>query len=172
MSDSSAVNAPQNPGSVGKVVESVAADLKNVAGQKLEEARAAVETQATDAKRAVAGEVGNVAAALRTAARELRGGSLPEATIGMVANSLADASDAVRDRDFGELLQSLNKVARENPVLFVGGAILFGFAISRFAKASSDLPAHLLTKDSRYKHSDDHFVSEGNPNTDPADMMP
>jgi hypothetical protein len=157
---------------IGKTVESVAVDLKNAAGQKLEEARAALQTQAGEVKNAVAGEVGNVAAALRRAADDLRGGSVVEASIGMVANTLADASEAVRNKSFDDLMRSAGKVARDNPMLFFGGAMLLGFAVSRFAKATSDLPPHLLSRDARYRRAEDNFISEGNPNTDPPDSMP
>ncbi|MEO5614022.1 MAG: hypothetical protein ABIR04_03725 [Cypionkella sp.] len=58
--------------------------------------------------------------------------------MGKIASSLADASDALRDKDLGEILQAASRVARDNPVLFLSGAALLGFAASRFAKASSE----------------------------------
>lgn len=91
---------------------------------------------ADQAKESAAGEVKNVAAALRTAADEMRSGSPQERTFSQIADGLADASDAVRDKDLGEMVGSLNEFAKRNPAVFLGGAALIGFAATRFAKAS------------------------------------
>ncbi len=115
---------------------SVAADLKAVAGQKFDEAVAGVKSRAEDAKATVAGEVHDMASVLRKAADEMRGGSPQERSIAFVAGGLADASDAIRDKDMGEILHSVTSVARRNPILFLGGAALLGFAASRYLKAS------------------------------------
>ena len=122
------------------VVGSVAADLRNAAVHKFDETVTEVKSQANDAKANVATEVKDVAMALRRASADLRDGSAQERTLGQLANGLADASDAIRDKDLGEILQSVSKVARDNPVLFLGGAVLLGFAASRYAKASSGKP--------------------------------
>ena len=98
---------------------------------------AEVKSQANDAKTTVANEVNDVALALRRASKDLRGGSAQERRLGQIAKSLADASDAIRDKDLGEILQAASRVARDNPVLFLSGAALLGFAASRYAKASS-----------------------------------
>jgi flagellar motor switch protein FliG len=116
---------------------SVAADLKTAAADKLDQAMTEVRARADGAKAGVASEVGDVATALRRAAEEMRGGSPQERTIGTIASSLADVSDSIRDKDLGEIVQMVSKVARDNPVLFLGGAALLGFAASRYAKASS-----------------------------------
>ena len=119
------------------VIGSVAADLRDAAAQKFDEAVTEVKSQANDAKANVAGEVKDVAMALRRASEDLRGGSAQERTLGQIATSLADASDALRNKDLGEILQTVNQVARNNPLLFLGGAVALGFAASRFAKATS-----------------------------------
>ncbi|MDB5658612.1 MAG: hypothetical protein JWS10_1227 [Cypionkella sp.] len=119
------------------MVGSVAADLQAAASRTFDNTVAQVKSQANDAKASVASEVSDAASALRRASEEMRGGSPQERTLGKIASSLADASDALRDKDLGEILQAASRVARENPVLFLGGAALLGFAASRFAKASS-----------------------------------
>ena len=118
-------------------IGSVAADLRAAATQKLDETVTEVKSQANTAKANAAEEVKGVAMALRRASEDLRGGSAQERTLGMIATSLADASDAIRDKDLGEILQTVNKVARDNPVLFIGGAAILGFAASRYVKATS-----------------------------------
>ena len=119
-------------------VGTVAADLQAAASRTLDETVAEVKSQANDAKATVADEVKDVAMALRRAASDLRGGSAQERTLGQIASTLADASEQLRDKDLGEIMQAASRVARENPLLFLGGAALLGFAASRYAKASSD----------------------------------
>ncbi|MBV7411089.1 hypothetical protein [Maritimibacter sp. DP1N21-5] len=96
------------------------------------------QTYAGQAKVSAADEVKDVASALRTAADELRSGSPQERTFSQIADSLADASDAVRDKDLGEMVGAVNDFARRNPMIFLGSAALIGFAATRFAKASGD----------------------------------
>lgn len=90
------------------------------------------------AKTAAADEVKDVASALRTAAEEMRTGSAQERTFSQIAEGLADASDAMRDKDLGEMVSAVSDFARRNPMVFLGSAALIGFAATRFAKASSD----------------------------------
>lgn len=104
------------------VTDTVATEAGNFAGQ---------------AKDAAADEVKGVASALRTAAEELRSGSPQERTFSQIAEGLADASDAMRDKDLGEMVGAVTDFARRNPMVFLGSAALIGFAATRFAKASS-----------------------------------
>lgn len=121
--------------------------VKDAASAATQEAKA----RASDAASAVAAEAGNyaeqtkgaaadevkgVSSALRTAAADLRSGSPQERTFSQLADGLADASEAIRDKDLGEIVGNLNDFARRNPLMFLGGAALVGFAATRFAKAS------------------------------------
>ena len=73
-------------------------------------------------------------------------------------------SDQIRDKDLGQIVQMVSKVARENPMMFLGGAALLGFAASRYAKASGNGGhSHAAQADTRDRV--DSCVSEGNPNT-------
>lgn len=92
---------------------------------------------AEHAKATAADEVKGVSSALRTAAEELRSGSPQERAFSQIAAGLADASDAMRDKDLGEMAQSLTGFAKRNPLVFLGGAALVGFAATRFASASA-----------------------------------
>lgn len=149
----------------GSTFGSVASDIKTAATNKFGEAVTEVRARADDAKSGVADEVEGVASALRRASEELRGGSAQERTLGTIAGSLAEASDAIRDKDLGEIVQMASRVARENPVLFLGGAALLGFALSRYAKASGDHATGTSTSHSKdHTTQVDRFVDEGNPN--------
>lgn len=92
-------------------------------------------------KDGAASEIDNISSALRSAAEKSREGSPQERTFGQAAEALADFSDTVRNKDLGQLLSDVNGFARKNPMAFLGGAALLGFAATRFAKASSDAPS-------------------------------
>ncbi len=126
-------------------------DAKQSAERLAEDARATAEklsgrardeawSQAERARSGVATEMSGIADALRRAAQEMRSGSPQERTFGQIAESLADASDTIRDRDVGELANEVSRFARRNPLAFLGGAALAGFAATRFAKASARTP--------------------------------
>ncbi|WP_299288871.1 hypothetical protein [uncultured Tateyamaria sp.] len=114
----------------------VAAQAKTAARGVAQDAAAAAKAQAETAKSSVAEEVSGVASALRTAADEMRSGSPQERTFGQIAEGLADASDAMRHKDLSEMVHDVSAFARKNPLVFLGGAALIGFAATRFAKAS------------------------------------
>jgi len=117
-----------------------AADLGQRARTTARDAAGKVSRGAQDmahkAQDSAADEVKDVASALRTAAEELRNGSPQQRTFSQIADGLADVSDSMRDKDMGEMMHDLNSFARRNPVVFLGGAALLGFAATRFAKAS------------------------------------
>ena len=102
---------------------------------------------ANDTKDAAAGQISGVATALREAASGLTKGSAAERTLGQIANGFADASESLHDRDLGELISAASDVAKRNPIAFIGGAVLIGFAASRFLKASAPDPAYEPTQD-------------------------
>lgn len=149
------------------MIGSIASDIKDAASHKFDEAVTEVRSRADDAKAGVASNVSDVANALRHASEELRGGSAQERTLGQISSSLADVSDSIRDKDLGEIVQMASRIARENPVLFLGGAALLGFAASRYAKASGD-HGGATRKPTNHQEQVDRFVSEGNPNTQPV----
>lgn len=121
----------------------IAEQTKSRAGDMVQDATRAAATQADAAKSSVADEVSGVASALRTAAEEMRSGSPQERTFGQIAEGLADASDAMREKDLSTMVQDVSAFARKNPLVFLGGAALIGFAATRFAKASGDTTADL-----------------------------
>lgn len=131
--------------SAATAAKDTAADLahqvRDTAAGALESTTKAAATQANTAKATVADEVSDVASALRTAAEQMRSGSPQERTFGQIAGGLADASEALRDKDLGTIVQDINRFARNNPVAFLGGAALVGFAATRFLKASGESEA-------------------------------
>lgn len=137
-STGSDTTSPQPAGSEAKQkAGAVAEQAKAAARDVAQNAASAAKDQADAAKSSVADEVSSVSSALRTAAEEMRSGSPQERTFGQIAEGLADASEAMRDKDLSEMVQDVSEFARKNPLLFLGGAALIGFAATRFAKASS-----------------------------------
>ncbi len=121
----------------------LAEQAKSAAGSVVQDAASAATSHADAAKSSVANEVSGIASALRTAAEEMRRGSPQERTFGQIAEGLADASDAMREKDLSTMVQDVSTFARKNPLVFLGGAALIGFAATRFAKASGDTPSEL-----------------------------
>ncbi|MFL4468598.1 hypothetical protein ACERZ8_01430 [Tateyamaria armeniaca] len=122
-------------------------DAKTAARDVAQNAASAAKEQAGTAKSSVADEMSGVASALRTAAEEMRSGSPQERTFGQIAEGLADASEAMRNKDLSEMVQDVSAFARKNPLVFLGGAALIGFAATRFAKASGPQDPHTTTFD-------------------------
>lgn len=128
-----------------------AADAKEKAGELGEQAKQAASNAADDAKHRArsfaedqkdeaAGQVGGVAQALRSAA-----GSLDDQDQGAVAGYAREAasgldrvSDALSNRSVDDLVETVEDFARRQPVAFIGGAVLAGFVLSRFAKSSAE----------------------------------
>ncbi|MCB5199962.1 hypothetical protein SAMN05428995_104223 [Loktanella sp. DSM 29012] len=138
------------------VVEDVKEHAKSVAEDARETVKSEVTARAKAARSAAAGEVNNVAAALRRAADESRDGSPQERTFGQIANSLADVSETIGNKDLGTVVSDAGNFARRHPLTFLAGAALAGFAISRFAKAS--------------ERHDDYGTDYGR-DTDPDDIV-
>ena len=108
-----------------------ARDAASGAGDKL---LGAIEEQ----KNVGADFVSGLAGAVRRAAGEFEG-QIPQAGdyIRRAAEQMDSASDALRRRDFGELVQGVQDLARRQPTAFLGATVLAGFAVVRFLKSSS-----------------------------------
>ena len=118
------------------MVSDVTEQAKSVARDAGETVKSEVAARASAAKGAAVDEVNNVASALRKAAQESRHGSAQERTFAQIADTLADASDAISNKDLGTVVSDAGQFARRHPLTFLAGAALAGFAVSRFMKAS------------------------------------
>jgi hypothetical protein len=100
-----------------------------------ERARKVAEQQ----KQAGAEQIGGVARAVHGAARELEQ-KMPQAAgfVHDAAARLEGAAASLRERSVDDLIRSLNNFARSQPAAFFGGAVLAGFALSRFLKSSAE----------------------------------
>jgi hypothetical protein len=108
--------------------------LDAASGTAKERARRIAEQQ----KQVGADQIGGVARAVHRAAREIEQ-ELPHAAgfIHDAAAKLEGAAASLRERSVDDLIRSLNNFARSQPAALFGGAVLAGFALSRFLKSSS-----------------------------------
>jgi hypothetical protein len=127
--------------------KAAAAAASEMAHEAAETAMSKISDKTTEAKDGLASEMHDTAAALRRAAREVRDGSPQGSTFSYLAEGLADMADTVKDKNVSDLTGIVTTFARQNPLAFLGGAALLGFAATRFAKASEPerLPATPVT---------------------------
>jgi hypothetical protein len=118
--------------------EYVAEDAKTALDAASVTVKERARTVAEQQKKAGADQIGGVARAIHGAAHEIEQ-EMPHAAgfIHDAAAKLEGAANSLRDRSVDDLIRSLNKFARSQPAAFVGGAVLAGFALSRFLKSSS-----------------------------------
>jgi hypothetical protein len=90
-------------------------------------------------KEAGADQIGGIACAVHGAAREIED-KMPQAAnfVHDAATRLEGAAASLRERSVDDVFRSLNNFARSQPVAFFGGAVLAGFALSRFLKSSAE----------------------------------
>ena len=113
--------------------EPAAADLRGLADSATHGAR----TLAEEGKANTARQIGTVASAIRGAARELEG-QMPKGAefVRSAAATLETGAERLRQRSVDEWLQSIKRFAHDEPAALFGGAVLAGFAVSRFLNSS------------------------------------
>ena len=88
----------------------------SIAHEATERVKSEARDQAESVQSGAAGEVDNVAKALRKAASEARKGSPQERSFGQMAEVLADASEAIGQKDLGTIAGDVSSFARRNPL--------------------------------------------------------
>ena len=116
--------------------------VKDQAGQVWDDTKDTARSMLGEQQKAAAGGMGELAGALRKAAREMGGGSGERAPVSRLVESAADGlerfSGALRNQDLDGLVNDLNSFARRQPVAFFGVALAAGFLAVRFLKASGE----------------------------------
>jgi ABC-type transporter Mla subunit MlaD len=84
-----------------------------------------------------ADKLGEVAGAVHGAARTLESG-MPQVAnyVHEAASQLEDVAKTLRHRSVDDLIEEIGSFARAQPAIFFGGAMLAGFALTRFLKSS------------------------------------
>lgn len=90
-------------------------------------------------KRAGAERADEMAKAVHNAADEISR-QMPEAAdlVHAGASKLEQGAEAIRQRSLSDLMGNFTDMGRKEPLALFGGAVVAGFAISRFLKSSSD----------------------------------
>ena len=115
-------------------------DLKQKAKRTAERARGQVRSVADSSRSQLATQISGIGRALRGAGEKLREDEKGEKA-SHYTDMLADRADQVsrflEEHDADEIYGRVEDVARKNPLLFLGGCAVVGFALGRFLKASS-----------------------------------
>lgn len=118
--------------------------VKEQAREKLDEAKTQAMSKLRDGKSRVAGQVGTMAHAFRSAGNEFR--SEDQARLAEFTDSAAERIERVGryldEHSLGELLDDVERVARRAPTLFLGGAFAMGLLGARFLKTSERRRLH------------------------------
>lgn len=118
--------------------EHVAEDAKAKAKQAADQVKTEGKTQLEGYRETAADEIEKVAQSAKAAAKELEG----EDRLGLsgyvsdMAQNMVKLSDDLRGKSVDELFQDVNRIARNNPALFIAGSVALGFGLTRFARAS------------------------------------
>jgi hypothetical protein len=125
--------ADRTSGDIPSVTEKAKSDI----AQAAETAKAEARRIASQQKEAGADRLGEVAGAVHGAARSLEAGMPQMASyVHDAAVRLEDAARTLRTRNVDDLVGEISRFARSQPALFFGGAMLAGFALTRFLKST------------------------------------
>ena len=114
-----------------------AEEIGAAAKEALNDAGERISSAVNDQKTAGADYLETVAQAIGRAAEEFEA-DVPQAAkyIRRAGSQLGDLATSVRDRDLRELVSEVESLARRQPALFFGGAMIAGFAAIRFIKSA------------------------------------
>lgn len=115
---------------------------KDAAKDKAGTAKVQLESMADAGKDRVAGQLGSVAQALRSAGRgEGSDGAEGAAIVSRYASRVGDeierASRYLREHAATDLLHEVERAARREPLIFLGGAFVAGIALGRLLKSGA-----------------------------------
>lgn len=122
-------------GQAGQTLKAEAQSFASVAQDR-------VRQEAARGAQAGAKTLGDFANAVRRAGDELEQTDQSPASklVRQAADGLESLSRNLADKEPGDLLNAVRDFGRKNPAAFIGGAVLVGLALGRFARASE--PAH------------------------------
>lgn len=114
--------------------------------------------QADRVKDTAAGKVEAAANVADAAAGELDPSSPQAQAMQQVADHIEGVAQGLRNADIRDIAVQATDLARRNPMLFIGGAAIAGFAVARFLKARDPQPTAT--------HEDDPWGSSGESSAD------
>jgi hypothetical protein len=119
-------------------VQSAAESAKEQVSQYAAEAKEQVSRYADDQKQAVTQHLDDFAKAVREASDTLSKNdqTMASQVVRQAASGLESLSRSVSGANLQDLVNSVRDFGRANPIAFIGGAMLAGLALGRFARAS------------------------------------
>lgn len=126
---------PPSPGTPGS---SASDNASRDSGSGSARAREDVRQTVDHARKGAAERVEGVAGSIDAAAAHLDDVDMGRLSgyVHDMAASLGGLADDLRSKSGDEMLHQLNRFARQNPALFIGGSVAVGFGLTRFARAS------------------------------------
>lgn len=122
----------------GHETASVTEDVKRSAQAGAEALREEARRRADGWTADIGARADHIADAIRSAGGALRG---KEDWLADAADALGDRlarfSDTARTKDYGEIKDELERMARERPALFIGAAVTAGVALGRILRSSA-----------------------------------
>jgi len=151
-----------------------AEDMKAKARDAGEQVKNQGKAQLDSYRGTAADELEKVAQSAKAAAAELENQDSTglSSYVSDVAQSMVNLADNLRGKSVDELVGEVNRLARNNPGLFIAGSVALGFGLTRFARASGHRAetsgAREPTTD--YGHSDASRPHPSSPLGVPADV--
>src|SRR5690606_11683254 len=120
-------------------LEHVTQDAKHKAREAAEQVKAQGKEQLDSYRDTAAAEIEKVAQGAKAAAAELESQDQTGLShyVADMAQSMVKLADDLRGKSVDQLFGEVNRLARDNPALFITGSIALGFGLTRFARASS-----------------------------------
>lgn len=115
--------------------------LRQEASSWADEAKHQGKRMLNEQKGQVAEQIAGVAKALHQSAEQYQqqdGQQVAGRVLRQAAGGLDQLSDLLRNGDADAVLERTSRLMREQPALFMGGAVAVGFMLSRFLKSSTD----------------------------------
>ena len=124
--------------SVGEDARNVTSEAVQFATDIADKATKSTQRQFATGKERAADTIGHLAGALRHTGEQLGTGDMPLVNdyLERAANQAEGFADYLKKTSFGDVVGDLEKLARRQPLLFVGSALVVGLLGGRFLKSS------------------------------------
>ncbi|MFP7673990.1 hypothetical protein ACG74X_11620 [Marivita sp. S0852] len=120
---------------------------RDVADDVADAASAKAKVEAENVRDTAAEETEKVANAAHAASEEFDSGSMQAQAIEQVAKQVDHIANQIRNTDIDRFARSVGDAAQRNPLMFVAGAALAGFAVTRFLNARDPSPSRSMGHD-------------------------
>jgi hypothetical protein len=132
-------NSSQTQADMGAKAEDVVEQTQQKAGEVVDQAKQQATSQLSSQKDRAVDSLGSVADALRQTGKHLRDSD--QQGIAQYADKAADRveqfSGQLRGKDVQEIVRDVERYARQQPALFLGGAFVLGLLGARFLKSTA-----------------------------------